>query len=67
MKYEARCIRYVSRFLEKATDFFAIFKAKSMPIKQQKLHKITNSARKLRKICGKTSKSYTTYCQGATF
>ena len=38
-----------------------------MPIKQQKLHKITNSARKLRKICGKTSKSYTTYCQGATF
>ena len=25
IKYEARCIRYVSRFLEKATKFFNIF------------------------------------------
>ena len=38
-----------------------------MPIKQQKLLKMTNSAGKLRKICGKTSHSYPTYCQGATF
>ena len=38
-----------------------------MPIKQQKLLKMTNSAGKLRKICGKTLHSYPTYCQGATF
>ena len=38
-----------------------------MPIKQQNLLKMTNSAGKLRKICDKTSHSHPTYCQGATF
>ena len=67
IKYEARCIRYVSRFLEKATEFFAIVLGKSMPIKKQKLVKMPNSAGKLRKICGKKLHSYPTYCQGSTF
>ena len=57
------CIRYVSRFLEKATQFFTIFLAKNMLIKQQKLLKMTNSAGKLWKIFVKTSHSHTTYCQ----
>ena len=38
-----------------------------MPIKQQKLHKTTNSAGKSQKICSKTTHNHTTYCQGATF
>ena len=37
MKYEARCIRYVSRFLEKATDFFAIFLSKKYANKTTKI------------------------------
>ena len=42
MKYEARCIRYVSRFLEKATEFFYHFLGEKYAKKQQKLLKMTN-------------------------
>ena len=53
--------------LKEQLIFLNHFLGKKYANKTTKLLKMTNSAGKLRKICGKTSHSHLTYCQGATF